>query len=344
MRKVVTTAHMPNEFTIENIGENKARISAWPFEIGFGITLAHPLHRLLRLSAIGYAATAIKIDGVSHEFDSKRGMVEDISLFIINIKNMRFKIKNEDSKREEVSFSFKGPREIKGSDLANNVIEVVNPDNYIATINEDTELDFTLVIEKGIGYVASEDLREKTDSSFIALDAFFTPVRNANYSIEKVLHEDNPDYEKIVFEITTDGQITPEDAFKNALDAMYQQMMVFNKIATTSPRLIGEEDTEEFDFSALLKSVKELGLSVRSNNGLEKAGIEFIGELALMSENDVNNLKNVGKKSVEEILNAMKEIGYPIGSNSVEAYKDKLIEKIKEIKDNKWDTDTDIES
>ncbi len=332
MRKVVTTAHMPTEFDIEELGENKARISAWPFEIGFGITLAHPLHRLLRLSAIGYAATAIKIDGVSHEFDSKRGMLEDISLFIINIKNMRFKFKNENSKREEVSFSFKGPREIKGSDLANDVIEVVNPDNYIATINEDTELDFTLVIEKGIGYVASEELREKTEAGFIALDAFFNPVRSSVYRIENVLHEDNPDYEKIVFEITTDGQISPTDAFSNAMDAMYQQMMVFNKITTTNPRVLGEVAEEEIDLSPLLKSVKELGLGVRSNNGLEKAGIEYIGELALMSENDINNLKNVGKKSVEEILNAMREIGYPIGANSAETYKDKLMEKIKEIK------------
>lgn len=335
MRKVVTTAHMPTEFTIENLGENKARINAWPFEIGFAITLAHPLHRLLCLSAIGYAATAIKIDGVSHEFDSKRGMLEDISLFIINIKNMRFKIKNEDSKREEISFSFKGPREIKGSDLANDIIEVVNPDNYIATINEDTELDFTLIIEKGIGYVASEELRERTESGFIALDAFFNPVRNSIYRIENVLHEDNPDYEKIVFEITTDGQISPIDAFKNALESMYQQMSVFNKIATTSPRILGEEEVEEIDLSPLLRSVKDLGLSVRSSNGLENANIEYVGELALMSEHDINNLKNVGKKSVDEITNAMREIGYPIGSNVIDSYKDKLIEKIKEIKDNK---------
>lgn len=332
MRKVVTTAHMPTEFAIEDLADNKARISAWPFEIGFGITLAHPLHRLLRLSAVGYAATAIKIDGVSHEFDSKRGMLEDISLFIINIKNMRFKFKNEDSKREEVSFSFKGPREIKGGDLTNDVIEVVNPDNYIATINEDTELDFTLIIEKGIGYVASEELREKTEADFIALDAFFNPVRSSVYRIENVLHEDNPDYEKIVFEITTDGQISPVKAFSNALDAMYQQMLVFNKLATTSPRALNEDKKEEVDLSPLLRSVKELGLGVRSNNGLEKAGIEYIGELALMSESEINNLKNVGKKSVDEILNAMREIGYPIGANSAEAHKDKLMEKIKEIK------------
>ncbi|MBZ7986569.1 DNA-directed RNA polymerase subunit alpha [Campylobacter canadensis] len=333
MRKVVTQAHVPNSFDIEIIGENKARISAWPFEIGFAITLAHPLKRLLALGAVGYAATAIKIDGINHEFDSKRGMLEDISLFIINIKNTRFRFKNPESKKEVLEFNFKGAKEIRGADLVNENVEVVNPDIYIATINEDTELSFTLIVEKGIGYVASEDLRERNSNDFISIDAFFNPVRNVSYKIENVLHEDNPDHEKIVFDITTDGQISPEDAFKNALEAMYQQMSVFEKITDKVKKPQNKQSKEsDIDFTKLLKSVKELGFTVRSSNALEIAGIKYVGELALMSIEDINNLKNVGKKSVDEIVATMKEIGYPIGSNSTSAYKEQLKEKIAELK------------
>ncbi|EOH7740371.1 DNA-directed RNA polymerase subunit alpha, partial [Campylobacter jejuni] len=162
------------------------------------ITLAHPLRRLLYTSTIGYAPTAIHIDGVAHEFDSMRGMLEDVALFIINLKKLRFKLKS-DSNKEIVEFSFKGPKEIYGKDLNNDQVEVVNTDAYLATINEDAELKFTLIIEKGIGYVPSEEIKELlNDPKFIALDAFFTPVREATYDIEKVLFEDNPDYEKVV--------------------------------------------------------------------------------------------------------------------------------------------------
>lgn len=216
MRNITTSAYTPTEFTIENISDTVAKISAWPFEIGYGITLAHPLRRLLYTSTIGYAPTAIHIDGVAHEFDSMRGMLEDVALFIINLKKLRFKIKGE-SNKEIVEFSFKGSKEIYGKDLNNDQVEVVNKDAYLATINEDAELKFTLIVEKGIGYVPSEEIKELiNDPKFIALDAFFTPVREATYDIEKVLFEDNPDYEKVVLTVTTDGQITPNEAFQNA--------------------------------------------------------------------------------------------------------------------------------
>lgn len=331
MRKIVTSAYMPTEFSVDNISDTQAKVSAWPFEIGYGITLAHPLRRLMYLSTVGYAPTAIKIDGVKHEFDNKRGLLEDIALFLINIKQVRFKL-NDDSKREEINFSFKGPKEIKGEDLINDKVGVVNPEAYIATINEDAELDFTLVIEKGIGYVPSEEIRERFDSEYIVLDAFFTPVKNVVYDIENVLFEDNPDHEKIVFTITTDGQITPMEAFKNGLDAMYQQMQVFSKISSANIQDISDNDSHNNEIVKLLRNISELSLSARSYNCLEKAGIKYIGELALMDPNVLADLKNLGKKSLDEIKNAMIAIDYPVGTSKVLGIKDELVKKINDLK------------
>ena len=201
MRKITTSAYMPTEISVESISENVARITAYPFETGYAVTLAHPL------------------EGVSHEFDSMRGMLEDVAQFIINLKNIRFKLKNE-SEREVVEYSFKGPKEIKAGDLKSDVVDIVNPDAYLATINEDAELKFSVIIQKGIGYVPSEEIRDNTEEGYIALDAFFTPVKKAVYELENVLVEDNPDYEKIIFTVTTDGQVGAIEAFKHAIEAM----------------------------------------------------------------------------------------------------------------------------
>lgn len=126
MKKITTSAHMPTEIKVENVSENVAKIIAYPFETGYAVTLAHPLRRLLYTSTVGFAPTAVKIEGVSHEFDSMRGMLEDVAAFIINLKGLRFKIKS-DSKREVVEYVFKGPKEIYGKDLLNDVVEIVNP-------------------------------------------------------------------------------------------------------------------------------------------------------------------------------------------------------------------------
>lgn len=332
MRTITTSANTPTQFSIDNINETTAKISAWPFEIGYGITLAHPLRRLLFASTVGFAPTALHIEGVSHEFDSLRGMLEDVTLFIINLKKLRFKLKN-DADKEMISFKFKGPKEIHGSDLNGDIVEVVNGDSYLATINEDIELEFTLIIEKGIGYVPSEEIRNLIpDISYIALDAFFTPVREAVYDIEKVLFEDNPDYEKVVFTITTDGQITPEKAFENALEAMYKQLSVFDKITNAGAILKKQQAADELENQKLLQNVTDLNLSARSFNCLEKADVRYIGELALMSVTELSSLKNLGKKSLEEIKSVMESIGLPVGTSKFSDNKDILSKKIAELK------------
>ncbi|QKF91296.1 DNA-directed RNA polymerase subunit alpha [Campylobacter sp. CCUG 57310] len=332
MRKITTSAYMPTEIEVQSISENVAKITTYPFEAGYAVTLAHPLRRLLYSSTVGFAPTGVKIEGVSHEFDSMRGMLEDVAQFIINLKNLRFKLKT-DSEREVIEYSFKGPREIRGKDLANDMVEIVNPEDYLSTINEDADLKFSVIIQKGIGYVPSEEIRDAMEEDYIALDAFFTPVKKAVYDIENVLVEDNPDYEKIVFTVTTDGQVGAIEAFKNAVDAMYQQMSVFKSILEIDiTSQVGSNSSLGSDHAKLLQSVEELNLSARSFNCLDRAEVRFIGELALMDENELKELKNLGKKSLEEIKAVMQEIGYPVGSDVLKDGKDQLKKKIAELK------------
>ncbi len=332
MNKIKVTPYMPTELEVKRIDENSAQIIAYPFENGFAITLAHPLRRLLFSSTVGYAPIGLKIEGVSHEFDSVRGMLEDVAFFIMNLKNIRFKINDENSNKVVVNYSFSGPKELKGSDLQNDEVSIVNPDAYLATLNEDAELNFSIIIEKGIGYVTSEDIRDTLSGEYIALDAFFTPVRKAVYEIEKVLVEDNPNYEKIVFSVETDGQIDPVDAFKNSIIAMNSQLSVFNKIMDSD--FISSSDTKDDtnEISKLLESIESLKLSVRSSNCLERAGLKYIGELAIMSESELKAIKNLGKKSLDEIVEKMKEIDFPVGMEFSEETLNVLSRKIEELK------------
>ena len=138
MKTITTSAHTPTEIRVEKVSENVAKIIAYPFETGYAVTVAHPLRRLLYTSSIGFAPTGVKINGVAHEFDSIAGMLEDVAIFIMNLKNLRFKLKNN-SAREIVEYEFKGPKDLKGSDLINDIVDIVNPDQHVATLNEDAD-------------------------------------------------------------------------------------------------------------------------------------------------------------------------------------------------------------
>jgi len=331
MKKIKVAPEIPTDVNIEETGENKAVITAWPFEPGFAITLAHPLRRLLLGSSIGYAPISLKIDGVLHEFDSVRGMKEDIAVFIINLKNIRFKIKDE-LDRAVVKYEFTGPKEIKASDLANDQVEVINGDIVLATLNDDAELNFTIEIAKGIGYVPSEELRDSVAEGTIALDAFFTPVKKANYRIENVLVNDNPNYEKIYFEIETDGQISPRDAFGNALETMNKQMNIFGGVFDIDLEATKTKGKSESALKQLLIPIDMLGFSARSFNSLERAGIKYIGELVLMSENEIKSIKNLGKKSLDEIMSTLESHGFGKDYELDGKLRADLIEKIKQLK------------
>ena len=314
MKKIKTTPLAPQEFEVEQISENEANIMAYPFETGYAISLAHPLRRFLLSSSVGYAPIAIKIEGAKHEFDSVRGMLEDISDFILNLKEIRFKLTNE-VEEAEINYSFAGPCVVKGSDLTNDEVEVVTPDAPLATLNEDSTLNFTIKIAQGIGYVASEDTHDELEDGYIALDAYFTPVRSATYKIENVLVEDNPNFERVVLNIRTDGQISPIDAFRNSLEVMYAQLAVFNsEISVKAPTTI-ERVEESPDLKKLTTHIDSLGLSARSFNCLDRSSIKLIGEIAMMSTSDLKNVKNLGKKSYDEIVEKLQEFGFEVGGD-----------------------------
>ena len=332
MRKIKVAPYMPTEVEVKEIDANRAEIIAYPFESGYAVTLAHPLRRLILGSSIGYAPISVKIEGAAHEFDNIRGMHEDVAVFIINLKNIRFKIKDE-SDKIELKYSFSGHKEVTALDLNNDQIEVVNGDLPLATLNEDAELNFTVVIAKGIGYVPSEDLRDDVDRDSIALDAFFTPVRKANYKIEPVLVEDNPNYEKITFDIVTDGQIGPVEAFTNALEVMNKQLSVFGGVLNVD---IGntpvKRNNDDSELKLFLQSVDSLGLSARSFNSLDRAGLKFLGELVLMSETEIKNIKNLGKKSLDEINECLIEHGFGSEFELPDNTRAILVKKLEQLK------------
>lgn len=333
MKKIKTTPYIPTDLQIKKIGDNKVQITVSPFESGYGITLAHPLRRLLLASSIGYAPIAVKIEGAAHEFDSIRGVMEDVALFIINLKNIRFKLK-DGSDEAVVEYEFRGPKNVVGSDLNSDLLEVVTPDLHLASLNEDGVLKFSMIVKKGIGYVSSEDIRASIEADYIPLDAFFTPVRKAVYEIENVLVEDDPSYEKVVFEVTTDGQLEPESAFKNALSVMYKQLSIFS-----SEFDIDESDSSINDgtfpseYIRLIGKIESLNLSARSFNCLDRADIKYIGELVLMSENELKEIKNLGAKSFMEIKEKLDEIGYPVGMELPDEVVSKLKQKIDKSKE-----------
>jgi DNA-directed RNA polymerase subunit alpha len=335
MRKIKLTPFMPTEVEVNEISNSRAQIIAYPFESGYAITLAHPLRRLILSSSIGYAPISVKIEGASHEFDSIRGMHEDVAVFIINLKNIRFKI-TADIDRVEVKYSFEGHKDIVAADLNNDMVEVVTPEAHLATLNEDAQINFTLVIAKGIGYVPTEDLRDEIDEGSIALDAFFTPVKKANYKIEPMLVEDNPNYEKIVFDIETDSQISAVEAFTNALEVMNKQLSVFNGVLDVDIVSVQSKKTnDEGELRNYLKSIDSLGLSARSFNSLDRANIKYLGELVLMDDNEIKNIKNLGKKSLDEITDCLISQGFGPDFELSDSLRTTLIKKFEQLKTTK---------
>jgi len=331
MKKIKTSPHVPTTVEVEQYDVNHAKIIAYPYETGYAITVAHPLRRLLLGSSVGYAPTALKIEGITHEFDSVRGMFEDVAMFIINLKNIRFKLK-DGSDKAVVNYTFSGTKEIKGRDLITSEVDVVTQDSHLATLNEDATVNFSIVIQKGIGYVPSEDIRGSFEAGYIAMDAFFTPVKKAVYDIENVLVEDNPNYEKIVFDIVTDGQIDPVTAFKNSLATMYQQMSVFNNELKITSTINIDADNDIPEIAKLIEPIESLNLNARSYNCLDRADIKFVGELVLMSEDEVKEIKHLGKKSLDEIRLKLEEIGYPSGKELDSEIREALVKKIAMLK------------
>ena len=331
MNKIKTEVLIPSEFSFQK-DNNKAKIEIYPFEAGFGVSVAHPIRRTLIAASLGYAPVAIKIEGVKHEFDSLKGMLEDVASFIINLKNIRFKIKDDSKDEVEVNYHFNGPKEIKGKDLINDEIDIVTPDEYIATLNEEGELNLTIIVKKGMGFVAVENYRDELPEGFIGLDAYFSPIKKVIYNIENVLVEDDPTFEKIIFEVETDGQIDPVDAFKDAINTYLNQFTVFSKEFKLETK---QEENIELpeEYNILFEPIENLNLRSRSFNALDRAGIKYVGELVLMGKEKIANVKNLGTKSLEEIYDKLDEIGFSLSKTLPLNIKKIIEEKLEKLKE-----------
>lgn len=314
MNNIMVSPYVATDIVIEKSDSHHAIVSLSPFASGYAITMAHPIRRLVMSSTPGFSPIAVKIEGAKHEFDNIVGMIEDIAVFIVNLKSIIFKLTDETKEQDTIEYRFSGHREVLGKDLNNEQIQVTSPEQHLATLNNDGDLDFSIIVKKGMGYVASEDFKDELPEGFIPIDAFFSPVKKAIYKIEKMLVNDDPSFERITFDVTTDGQIEPIEAFKNAVVNMNAQLGVFRQIVDIDniipekPKV--EKDTK--DIKDLLVRIEELNLSARSFNSLDNNNIQYLGQIVLMSSVELRSIKNLGKKSYEEILDKVKEYNFTL--------------------------------
>ena len=325
MNNIIVSPYIATDITVEEISTYSAKISIFPFSSGYAITLAHPIRRLILSSTAGYAPIGLKIEGAAHEFDNIIGMLEDVAVFIMNLKSIRFALKDTTKEEEIIHYNFSGHRQVLAKDLENDQVKITTPDQHLATLNNDANLNFSIIIKKGMGYVGSDSFREELEEDYIPVDAFFSPVKRAVYNIEKMLVKDDPSFEKVVFEITTDGQIKPADAFKHAVMNMNSQMNVFRKIVNIDniPAEQPKVKKDECDIKDLLIRIEELNLTARSFNSLDKNNIQYLGQIITMTDNELKNIKNLGKKSYEEIIEKIKEhkftLNYPLSDERRES-------------------------
>ncbi len=294
-----------------------------PLEPGFGITIGNALRRILLSSLEGYAITSVKIEGVEQEFSTIKGIVEDVTEIILNLKKIRFKRQIEEENSEKVQIVIGDQDEFKAGDINKflSVFQVLNPDEVICHMEPSVKLSMELTIEKGRGYVpADENKSINAPIGTIAMDSIHTPIKNVKYHIENYRVEQKTDYEKLVFEILTDGSIHPKEALKEAAKILIHHFMLFSDERIT----LDTEDktvTEEFDESSLhtrqlLKTkLVDLDLSVRALNCLKAADVETLGELVQFNKNDLLKFRNFGKKSLTELEDLVKLKGLEFGMN-----------------------------
>ena len=280
---------------------------------GYGVTIGNALRRVLLSSLQGAAVTGVKIKGVSHEFSTISGVLEDTVIMLLNIKNLRFKIFEGES--QKVQLKVKGDKDVKGSDIeCPSQIKLVNPDLHIATITDKkTELEIEFNIEKGIGYVPKDQINtKKAEIGVIAVDAIFTPIRNVNFQVENMRVGDRTDFDKLSLEIETDGTITPEEAFFEACDILIKHFNIIfeGKVGEESSSVKASKNKEkvsETDVSKMI--VEELKLTGRTFNALLNNGIKTIGGIVGKSEKGLAELEGMGDKAISEIKRKIKKLG-----------------------------------
>lgn len=292
-----------------------------PLEPGYGITVGNSLRRILLSSLEGYAITSVKFDGVEHEFSTIPGVVQDVSEIILNLKQVRFKCHVEGTEDEKINVTLSGQKEFKAGDLNNFLtnFKILNPELVICEMEPDTKLHLEITINKGRGYVPAEE-NKAIDSEFgvIAIDSIYTPIRNVKYSIENYRVEQKTDFEKLIFEIESDGSIHPKDALKEAAKILIYHLMLFSdeKITLDSDEKYANEefDEEVLHMRQLLKTrLVDLDLSVRALNCLKAAEVDTLGDLVRYNKNDLLKFRNFGKKSLTELEDLLSQMSLTFG-------------------------------
>lgn len=294
-----------------------------PLEPGYGITIGNALRRILLSSLEGFAITAIKIDGVDHEFSTIKGVVEDVTEIVLNLKQVRFKRQVESVDSEKFTVTITGKEEFKAGDINNFLsnFQVLNPDTVICRMEPSVKLNIEMTINKGRGYVPAEENKAANDEiGVIPIDSIYTPIKNVTYHIENFRVEQKTDYEKLVIDLLTDGSVDPKEALKEAAKILIHHFMLFSDEKIT---LDTEEksETEEFDETSLhmrqlLKTkLVDLDLSVRALNCLKAADVETLGDLVSYNKMDLLKFRNFGKKSLAELEELVKNKGLEFGMN-----------------------------
>jgi len=311
---------LPDKIVMEKSDDFHGLFTFKPLQPGYGVTIGNVVRRVLLSSLEGYAITAIKIPNILHEFSTIEGIVEDVSEIILNLKMVRFKCIGDDPDNIiTVKLSKKG--EFKAEDIAafTNSYEILNPDQLICRINKSIKFSINLKIEKGRGYVTSEENKVKTEEiGFISIDSVFTPILNVKYFVENTRVKQKTDYEKLVIDIQTDGSIHPEDALKNSARLLIKHFVLFSdkdmEFAEDTSGEIEAVDEELLHMRKLLKtSLNDLDLSVRAYNCLKAADIRTLGDLVSIEISDMMKFRNFGKKSLTELEELIENKGLSFG-------------------------------
>ncbi len=290
------------------------KFSCEPLERGFGTTLGNALRRVLLSSLRGAAITGVRIKDVHHEFSAIPGVLEDVTEILLNLKQVRIKMLADGTKN--LTLEARGESRVTAGNIkTDGTLEILNPDQHIASLSADGQLSMELIVKSGKGYVPGEGEKEETQPiGYIHLDASFSPIRKVNYVVTQARVGQRTDYDKLTLEVWTDGSLSPEDAVAYAAKILKDQLTLFINFEEESER-VEERPSEETPIlnENLYRGVNELELSVRAANCLRNANIRYIGELVQKTEQEMLKTKNFGRKSLNEIKDILTEMGLSLG-------------------------------
>lgn len=306
----------PKRFEIDrdSLSDTYGRFIAEPFERGFGVTIGNALRRVLLSSLPGAAVTAVKIQGVYHEFSTIPGVLEDTTEIILNLKELLLKIYGE--KPKQLFLQAQGPGEVRAEHIvADADVEILNPDLHIATLNRDATLDIVMDVQLGRGYIAAEKHQYIGDPQVIPIDAVFSPIRKVTLHVENTRVGQATDYDRLILDIHTNGSLHPTDALAEAAMILQDHLQIFVQREDQPQELPVIDEERQKLVENLNRSVDELELSVRSYNCLKNASIKTIGELVQKNEPEMLKTRNFGRKSLNEIKEILTTMGLSLGMN-----------------------------